>query len=400
MRLFHIPFWRSLQVSKTCTPKISAACKLKSEMAPTSSDKKKGFVRRLTLLLTLVVFAACTNSEDFTNPLDPENLRTSGAPDGLTLYAGDKQVRVTWSDTGQEGIKTYRIYRRSTSDTDTEFIEVGSVDAPANEFIDTHNLENDRRDSQGRLLAYEYRISYVDINGVETPDAANSPREGEEPRRIWKTALATPSVPPPAPVVTLGDPTDLTVKLFWEGYELPYDFSIFRIDAAIDTGDEKPLKFKLIAEPKRDKHYYFDHDFEADGISKVYRIAAVDEFGAEGVTTISATAPNLPPAPPKNVRVRYLPRSLFNTKYDAVISWTPNLEPDLAGYQLYTRDTDGNLLPRPAVGRKERTFTIPGEDPILVGQSLEFRRYYITAYDDTAGPDGRRDESAMVEAQP
>ena len=206
-------------------------------------------------------------------------------------------------------------------------------------------------------------------------------------------------MPPPAPNVTLGDPTDLTIKLFWDGYEFPYDFSIFRIYAALDTEDDKPLRFELIAEPKRDRLYYFDHDFQVDGTRKVYRVAGVDEFGAEAITTITAAVPNVPPAPPKDVRVRYLPRSLFNTKYDAVISWTPNIEPDLAGYQLYTRDAAGKLLPRPAVGPKERTFTIPGEDPILVGQSLEFKKYYITAYDNTPGPDGRRDESALVEAK-
>ena len=358
-------------------------------------------VRVLSFLIfcAFIVFYACTNSEDFANPLDPENLRTAGAPDGLALYAGDKQVRVTWSDTGQEGIKAYRIYRRSTGGTDAAFELVGSVDAPANEFIDTQNLENDRRDGSGRLLAYEYRITYVDVNGVETPDPINPPVEGEEPLRIWKTALAIPSVPPPAPTVTLGDPTDLTIKLFWEGYEYPYDFSIFRVYAALDPGNDKPLRFKLIAEPKRDQLYYFDHDFQTDGTRKVYRIAGVDEFGAEAITTITAATPNLPPAPPKDVRVRYLPRSLFNTKYDAVISWTPNTEPDLAGYQLYTRDAAGNLLIRPAPGKKDRTWTIPGEDPILVGQNLLFKKYYITAFDDTPGPDGRRDESALVEAR-
>jgi hypothetical protein len=352
------------------------------------------------MCFAVLLFSTCTNTEDFANPLDPENLRTAGAPDGLTLFAGDEQVRVTWNDTGQAGIKAYHIYRRSTGGTDTEFKQVGSIDAPAFEFVDTQNLENDRRDGSGRLIAYEYRVTYVDVNGVETPDPINPPIEGEEPRRIWKTAFATPSVPPPAPTVTLGDPTDLTIKLFWEGYEFPHDFSIFRVYVALDTGDDKPLRFKLLAEPKRDRLYYFDHDFESDGTRKVYRVAGVDEFGAEAITTITAAVPNLPPAPPKNVRVRYLARSLFNTKYDAVISWTPNIEPDLAGYQLYTRDAAGKLLPRPAVGRKDRNFTIIGEDPNLIGQSLEFKRYYITAFDDTPGPDGRRDESALVEAKP
>lgn len=351
----------------------------------------------LHLLLCIIagLMVSCTSDEDFANPLDAENLRTAGAPDGLVLYAGDEQVRVTWSNTGQTGIQAYRIYRRATDDA--EFTEVGAIEAPASEFIDTQNLQNDRRDSLGRVLAYEYRISYIDVNGVETPDPNNPPQADEAPRRIWKTAFATPSVPPPAPVVTLGEPTDLTVKLFWRDYALPYDFSLFRIYAAPDTS-ENP-HFRLLAEIKRDKDYYFDFDFETDETTKIYRIAAVDEFGAEGVTTLSVTVPNLPPAPPENVQVRYLPRSLFNTKYDAAISWTPNTEADLAGYQLYTADAEGNLLPRPAVGRKERAFTIPGEDPILVGQSLEFRRYYITAFDDTPGPDGRRDESALVQAR-
>ena len=356
-------------------------------------------VLKFLICCALVLLSACTNSEDFANPLDPENLRTSGAPDGLTLYAGDKQVRVTWNDIGQEGIKAYRIYRRSTGGMDTAFTLVGSVDAPANEFIDTQNLENDRLDASGQLLAYEYRITYIDVNGVETPDPTNPPVENEGPRRIWKTASATPSVPPPVPVVTLGDPTDLTIKLFWEDYELSDDFSVFRIYAALDNQDGKPLRFKVIAEPKRDQRYYFDHDFEADGTRKVYRIAAVDIFGAEAFATINAATPNVPPAPPKDVRVRYLPRSLFNTKYDAVISWAPNTEPDLAGYQLYTEDASGNYLPRPAPGKKDRTWTIPGEDPILVGQDLLFRRYWITAFDDTPGPDGQRDESERVEAR-
>ena len=54
----------------------------------------------------------------------------------------------------------------------------------------------------------------------------------------------------------------------------------------------------------------------------------------------------------------------------------------------------------PQSGKKDRIFTIIGEDPILVGQSLEFKKYYITAFDDTPGPDGGRDESALVEAKP
>ncbi len=353
----------------------------------------------LPFFLIITVFLACTNSEDFANPLDSENLRTAGSPEGLALYPGDQQVRVAWIDIGQEGIKEYRIYRRSIANSDEPFELVGKVDAPANEFVDTQNIENDRKDSLGRVLAYEYRISYVDINGVETPDPTNPPSISEEPIRVWQTVAGTPSIPPALPIVTLGDPTDLTVKLFWENYEYPHDFSLFRVYVARDEGTGKQLAFRRIVEIKRDQHYYFDLNFRQDGESKVYRVAAVDEFGVEAITTISATSPNFPPAPPKNFRVFYAARSFFNNKYDAILSWEKNTEFDLAGYQIYSKDAEGNLIPRLSAGPRDNGLTIPGEDPIIIGQELVPRTYFITAFDDTPGPDGKRDESELVEAQ-
>lgn len=353
----------------------------------------------LPLFLLITVFLACTNSEDFANPLDSDNLRTAGSPEGLTLYPGDQQVRVAWTDIGQEGIKAYKIYRRSIANSDEPFELVGTVDAPASEFVDTQNIENDRKDSLGRVLAYEYRISYIDINDVETPDPSNPPSISEEPIQIWQTVAGTPSIPPALPVVTLGTPADLTVKLFWENYDFPNDFSLFRIYIARDERTGKELAFRRVAEIKRDQLYYFDVNFQEDGESKVYRVAAVDEFGVEAITTISATSPHLPPAPPKNVTVIYAARSFFNNKYDAIISWTANTERDLAGYQIYTKDADGNLLPRQSAGPRDNGLTIPGEDPILIGQDLVPRSYFITAFDDTPGPDGKRDESEIVEAQ-
>ncbi len=354
----------------------------------------------LPLFLTIILFAGCTNSEDFANPLDSENLRTAGSPKGLTLYPGDQQVRVTWTDAGQEGIKTYRIYRRSTANSEEPFELVGTVDAPASEFVDTQNIENDRRDAQGRPLAYEYRISYIDINDVETPDPDNPPSVTEDPVRVWQTVTGIPSVPPPAPVVTIGAQTDLTVKLFWENYDFPHDFSLFRVYIAKDDGTAKQLAFRRVEEVKRDQLYYFDVVFQKDGEAKVYRVAAVDEFGVEAITTISATSPHLPPAPPQNVTVIYARRSFFNLKYDVQISWDANTERDLAGYQIYTKDADGNLLPRQKAGRRDTGLIIPGEDPVVIDQQAFFRDYFITAFDDTPGPDGKRDESELAEAMP
>ena len=130
----------------------------------------------LFLLSVAGFFASCTGSEDYTNPLDPQNLRTAGSPVGLELLPGDEQVTLTWEDNGHAGIIGYRIYRRFTGDVDSTFEFVGEVLAesearPATEFIDTQNLKNDQLDAvSGAPHRYIYRISYIDANGVEVPD--------------------------------------------------------------------------------------------------------------------------------------------------------------------------------------------------------------------------------------
>ena len=47
----------------------------------------------------------------------------------------------------------------------------------------------------------------------------------------------------------------------------------------------------------------------------------------------------------------------------------------------------------------ETGVTISGETPLVIGQDLYFKTYYITAFDDTPTPEGKRDESELVEAE-
>ena len=373
-------------------------------------------IRLFVCFTAIVFFSACTDSEDFANPLDPKNLRTAGSPIGLTLAPGDGKVTISWQNIANDGIAKYRVYRRFTGDLNLAFELVGEVDAPATTFTDEKNIINDAFDeTEGKRLFYEYRISYVDRNGVETPDPKAPPNADEEPRRIWPMEGTTPSDPPSIPNVILGDPTDLSVKLLWDDYEHPDDFELFRVSAAIPESG-KPLRFKLLNAGVRtaDETFYFDEGifndrisgFSQDGVRKIYRIAAVDRFGVEAVKTIEAVSPNLPPVAPKNFSARYQARSLFNNKYDAILSWqATGKEPDLAGYQIYATNEVGgplvpgeDLVPRKRVDARDSSATIVGESPIRVGQSLVLRQYFITAFDDTPKPDGTPDQSPLVAA--
>ncbi|MCE2393389.1 hypothetical protein J4G02_02110 [Candidatus Poribacteria bacterium] len=369
--------------------------------------------RLLALFMLLIAAgfsAGCTGNEDFANPLDPQNLRTAGSPIGLELLPGDEQVTVSWADNGHEGIIGYRIYRQFTGDADSTFEFVGEVlgengERPATEFVDTQDLKNDQfNDVSGERHRYIYRISYIDANGVEVPDPNAPPTDSEDPRRMWQTASATPSIAPPIPNVIVGDDLDdLTVKLFWQDYEAPNDFEQFRVAVSQQSLAGEFLPFRLRAELPKDQPYFFDMDFKRDNATRIYRVIAVDRFGVEGVKVIQATSPNLPPLPPQNVRLAFGPRG---ARYDAYVSWSRNREPDVAGYVVYaTKESGGNLvvgqdlIARRRVDAKEASIVLTGEEFILDGQDLAPRRYFVAAFDDTPQDNGIRDESERVEAR-
>ena len=364
----------------------------------------------LILLITAGFWAGCTGNEDFSNPLDPQNLRTAGSPVGLELLPGDEQVIVSWADSGHEGIIGYRIYRRFTGDPDSAFEFVGEVlgengERPATKFIDTDNLKNDQFDEvSGVRYRYIYRISYIDTNGVEVPDPNTPPSDNEDPRRVWQTASTTPSVAPPIPNVIIGDDLeDLTVKLFWQDYQPPHDFETFRVIASRQTLSGEFTSFSLLAELPRDQPYFFDQDFDRDNLPKIYHIVAVDQFGVEGIKVIQVASPNLPPAPPQNVRAAFGSRG---PQYDVRISWSKNKEADIDGYLIYaTKALEGglvvgkDLISRGKVDAEETRVTFTGEAFLLQGQRYFVRRYFVAAFDNTPQHNGLRDESRMVEAQ-
>jgi len=359
-----------------------------------------------------LVFFGCASDEDYANPLDPQNLRTAGSPSGLTLIPGDRQVTVSWRELNSrivEGIRGYRIYRRFTEDSNTNFEPVplfdknnkllDSIPASQNIYIDKHELKNDQISTiTGDQLYYEYRISYIDDRGIEIPNPTDPPNQDDEPLRIWTTRRTTPSDPPPVPNIILGKKENLIVTIIWPDYNPPSDFKEFRIFYTTPTRNV----FIEIPELDPDTRFYRDISFERDGEEKTYRVIAYDKFGVASVATIKVKAPDVPPDPPTNVKAQYQMRSLVSNRYNVMLTWIPpdkERNSDLAGYWVYsTKQGGGNPTPRRKVNKKFNSVILEGEDFILDVETRDLvpRQYFLTAFDDTPNSNGEIDESEKV----
>jgi hypothetical protein len=365
-----------------------------------------GYIVLISLLLS------CAQNEDFENPLDPRNWRTSGSPLGLTLSPGDKQIVVFWYGAGLDGITKYKIYRRFTGDPDSLFKLVGEVDLKLNpitgketkvyEYIDKSGLENDTVDvTTGGQLYYVYRITYVDSDGEETPSDINKPGIPE--------VQATPSLAPPPPEVTIGKPQeDLRIKLIWDSYQPPDDIAGYRIYAGIvKTGEEPELtllddkKVDPVTGPVPGEQFYVDYAFQGDNVTKAYKVVAYDKFGVESPSKVfQATSPNLPPSKPR-VQYKYT-FFLFKPTYQIDVWWDKNPEPDIDGYRLYTLSENGVWVTRKTFNKNETKYTELAERYIVVEGEIQPRLYRLVAYDKTPRhEDGRviddESEPAMIE---
>ncbi len=345
----------------------------------------------LYILLAFFAFS-CAQNEDFENPLDPRNLRTSGSPPGLTLSAGDKKIVVSWYGVGFDGVTKYKIYRRFTGDPGSAFQFIGEVDVKIDpitgkevkvyEYTDESNLENDKVDpTTGGILYYVYRITYVDTNGEETPVDVNSVSIPE--------AKATPSLAPPPPEVTVGPPKDLRVTLIWNSYQPPDDIAGYRIYAGIVKTKEKPeltlladKKINTLTGPAPGEQFYVDFSFQGDNVTKAYKVVAYDKFGVESNSEVfQATSPNLPPSTPQ-VKFRYT-FFLFSPTYRIDISWAKNPEPDIKGYRVYSTSETGNWITRKTFDRNGTSFTITKERFLISGEEVIPRKYRVVAFDNT-----------------
>jgi hypothetical protein len=347
----------------------------------------------------LVLFAfGCGEEVERENPLDAQNKRTGGVPPGITVRAGDSQVILSWPNLGFDGIKEYRIYRAYLTPTPDEFQHIGSVQAvpmdEVHEYIYTDiGLQNDGNN------IYFYRLSYVDDEGGETPDPEN-PRNLPED---WFIVDVIPSEAPPVPNVQVMEDSDLRVRLIWEGYaeNAPEDLAGFKVYSALKAEEgQEQLPFTLVAQiDGSDVEFYIDGNdypsniinFWKDGVTKLYRVVAFDRVGVESDSVIlEGTSPNLPPGPPPQVKGKF---SLGINSYEVRIEWRRNLEPDVIGYVVYALWPDGKREFKKRIDDPNETDVVISDRYVVVEGMLVPKEYYVTAFDNTPKPDGKRDES-------
>jgi hypothetical protein len=365
------------------------------------------------LAAAMVVLSACGDPADFANPFDASNLLTAGSPPNVSVRPGDGRATLSWYPLGVQGIREYRVYRRFDGDPGSDFALVGRVPATQTDratpivFVDDDNgrgLLNDQEDFNGRPVPYVYRITVVDVDGVETPNPSAPPAPDEKPLRVWPTSRVTPSdaAPPPKVVVTVAD---LLVALSWATYDPPGDVVAYRVYGKLVTDEahpalvllqEIPVQAAVIGPPGQvaegATREYFDRDFARDLMTKEYLVTAVDKFGVESEDRPEwrrrGQTPNLPPRP---VRWQITDVTTAGSGLLQVsLRWTQAPERDVAGYNIYGRAAEGWRLRKTVRNPTDTSAVLIEFSPEVLFLGNDF--YFVTAFDNTNKENGDFDQ--------
>jgi len=362
-----------------------------------AADMRAMWFLLLSSALVLFVFG-CGEEAERENPVDPQNKRTGGTPPGVTARAGHSQVILSWPNLGLDGIKEYRIYRAYLTPTPDQFQHIATVQVePIEELHEYEYTDTGLQNDDNNI--YFYRLSYVDKDGQEIPDPKNPQNLSED----WFLVDVIPSEAPPVPDVQVMEDSDLQVRLIWEGYvnNAPDDLAGFKVYSAPKPEEgQKQSPFTLVAQiDDPNVEFYIDGNdypnniinFWGDGTTKLYKVIAFDKVGVESDSPIlEGASPNLPPGPPPQVKGRF---SLGINSYEVRIEWRESLEPDVIGYVVYAQWPDGKREFKKRIDDRNETVAIVSDRYVVTEGITVPKQYYVTAFDNTPKPDGKRDES-------
>lgn len=228
-------------------------------------------------------------------------------PSGLAGTAGDSQVSLTWTANSEPDLAGYNVYSKPTGDPTWVKKNAALVATPS--FVVT-GLTNG--------ISYDFAVTAVDTE----------PNESAKCTPI--TVAAGDTTPPAAPVGLSGDPADSSVSLSWTANSEPdlagYN-AFYRVSSPPGAWIKKNAT--LIGGTT------FVVTGLTNGVLYDFAVSAVDTSANESPksATVSATpGDSVPPA---------APTGLAGVPGDTIVdlTWTPNAEGDLAGYNVYYRVT-------------------------------------------------------------
>jgi parallel beta-helix repeat protein len=125
----------------------------------------------------------------------------------------------------------------------------------------------------------------------------------------------------------------------------------------------------------------FDHTNLTDGESYYYRIRARDARGQLSNFSEILGIPwdSIPPAPPKGLRV------INTTNHSILLTWEPNTEADLEGYNLYRSNVSNPLTWNKSIGTVEKGNEIYNDTGLDEGTTYY---YVVTAFDEVPNESG------------
>ena len=107
-------------------------------------------MRVVAAILGLLLLAGCSDRKR-TNPFDPKNPDTRGAPSGFVALAGDGRTDLRWDAVPTEGLLGFHLYRRTPSDTG--FVSLSAILPPTTTSYADLGLLNG--------LDHRYRLFFV-----------------------------------------------------------------------------------------------------------------------------------------------------------------------------------------------------------------------------------------------
>lgn len=226
-----------------------------------------------------------------------KDITPPAAPTGFTAITDESDVTLTWQANREADLLGYNLY----------LIWSNGATSKVNQSILQGASFKDQKVPDGK---YRYKVTAVDKNNNESTPSSEV------------VVVVSNKIPSP--------PTGLTLVV--EGYNVSLKWNVN------PESDIKGYRLYRNGEkwiPDRADTSYLDQSLR-DGVYS-YTVTAVDIYGltsAPSEQKIASVGDNTAPSAPLNFQA-------VATDQNILLNWSPNAEPDLAGYFLYRKNTAG-----------------------------------------------------------